>query len=610
MRSHGLLLLFIFFASPSGYAAEELPPLIVEGNLPVQNKKLERIIDADSLDHADQGIGSLLTEKAIPVFRSGGRGGLSTLFFQGLSTGTVQIFVDGIAFEDPTHPQGATDLNWLEGLPIKTIQVLGLRESFLLTGSLFSRVLWIETEAEARGLLQVSEGSNNFLGGKFYKNSNLSPQFSAKVFLNHEKSDEFSSAVGGKEADSFKQSSALVRTDYQDETSMASLSLRGSADEVELDRGGGASSDDPNAEMNSSFLGGTFSYQKDWNETQSTEVQWMQNQVLRNEENKQDPMSTEVSKSDFRGLISSLKGIQKMKMPGQSEVAFSLEARESQVRFERSYLGIKSYFPLRRETAYKIGGAWTETWIHSETRQFKTHFLLGKTKSQSRVSEDYGFETQYILNSTFLYLRLGQGQKNPSLIQVYDPQYGNLNLKPEKILLTQIGISKNFETSSLRGEFFDHQIRDLITIDSSLKNKNLNSARLQGVEGELKFDFEKGVSVQSNLQFLGSKDGVTKKPLIRRPDYVASFGVKKKWIQNSIETTVTEIGPRPDYHPITYARIQMPKTTTVNVSAHQNWSERFSTTETVENLLDLEYQAVSGFSSPRRTFLASLNFLF
>jgi vitamin B12 transporter len=198
---------------------------------------------------------------------------------------------------------------------------------------------------------------------------------------------------------------------------------------------------------------------------------------------------------------------------------------------------------------------------------------------------------------------VGEGFKAPSLFQLHS-DFGNALLRPENSTSFDLGLAWKG-----RGQWpyaavtlYRRDTEDLIVFTSSWTYDNIGRARSQGVE------IEAGAALAPGLTLLGAyslSDNANRtagsanfgNPLPRRPRHALSLatewdlgapvlGADLRWVSASFDDPA--------------ATVRMPSYATLDLTARWPVSERVELFGRIENLWDEHYQTAAGYASPAR----------
>jgi vitamin B12 transporter len=203
----------------------------------------------------------------------------------------------------------------------------------------------------------------------------------------------------------------------------------------------------------------------------------------------------------------------------------------------------------------------------------------------------------------------GQGFRQPSLGELFFPLSGNPELQPETSKSFELDFVIRSKTGKNRWQLnlFTTDIEDLIEFDFiEYTNRNIGSAELRGaelvLETALTNDFYQ--LLQATWLDTQNADG---DPLLRRPEWSGSYTLTGSfWNRLRGDLTVIYLGSRFDVDPVTFETVEVGGFATVDLSLAWQVLKELEITARALNLLDREYQEVTGYPSPRRRFMGGL----
>jgi vitamin B12 transporter len=213
-------------------------------------------------------------------------------------------------------------------------------------------------------------------------------------------------------------------------------------------------------------------------------------------------------------------------------------------------------------------------------------------------------ETGTKIKATF-----GTGFKAPSLFYLFDPTYGNQNLKPEKSYGWDAGVEQYLLQGNLIFgiNYFDTQFKDLFSFDgNTFKEINLDRAESNGIEFYLTLNKFENFNFMVNYTLTNTKDKSSGSPdynlpLLRRPTNKFSTDISYDFTKEiNFGVQVIYVGQRYDdnfsYYPA--QRIELGGYTLVNLSASYNITNMVELYGRVDNLFNKYYEEVYGYGTP------------
>jgi len=266
----------------------------------------------------------------------------------------------------------------------------------------------------------------------------------------------------------------------------------------------------------------------------------------------------------------------------------------------------------------------------SEPISADVHVTSGYAELQSQIGEHwfsalnvryddnsrFGGKVTYRLAPTYVFsdsgtklkASVGTGFKAPTLSQLFQsfPDFGffaNPNLKPETSTGYDAGIEQGLAHDAVRlgVTYFHNQIRDLITSDPTFTtNINVGRAKTEGVESFLEYRPAAQLTLRLDYTYTEATDEDTNQELLRRPKHKADFDVSWRptdaWL---FDVTVLWVGSWADGTRETFAPVQAPGYTIVNLALSYQLNARLALFGRIDNLLDRDYQNPTGFLQPR-----------
>ena len=229
-----------------------------------------------------------------------------------------------------------------------------------------------------------------------------------------------------------------------------------------------------------------------------------------------------------------------------------------------------------------------------------THDAFGG-KTTFRLTGSFGFAD----GGGRLHGSWGTGFKAPTLVDLYYPFYGNLNLRPETSHGLDLGIEGRFADDRLRVDVtaFANRFDDLISWDGQTYTaNNVATAKASGVEATLVAETGEALQLSASYTLTDSEDLSTGVALARRPRHrfaASAFLRQSARLSGSVTVIVVLDRIESDGRPMEdYSRLD----------AHVEYkiTDLLAAHLRVENLLDAQYEEVIGFTSPGRLTAAGV----
>ena len=199
-----------------------------------------------------------------------------------------------------------------------------------------------------------------------------------------------------------------------------------------------------------------------------------------------------------------------------------------------------------------------------------------------RLAQDWKLTTS--VSSSFL---------APSLYQLYNPMYGNTQLKAETSRAGDVGIEYAAGVTRVRLTAFAWYTRDLIDFGSDLRYMNIGKARNRGLELTGRTVLA-GLDVDGAVTLQDPEDCSTGETLLRRARRLASVNVSRtsgRWYAGG---SVQYTGERTD------SGHDLPSYWLASLDVRYRISQEVSLYGRIENLFDRDYETVYGYNQPGR----------
>jgi vitamin B12 transporter len=214
----------------------------------------------------------------------------------------------------------------------------------------------------------------------------------------------------------------------------------------------------------------------------------------------------------------------------------------------------------------------------------------------------YGFEILQGLRATASYSR---GFRAPSFNELYFPNFGNPNLKPEEATQSEVGLQYAVAAQLFRLAAYRTDYENLI---GGFPLQNVNSAQVKGVELSYTGTVA-GTNLKASVTFQDPENQDTGQQLVRRAKEFGAFGASRAFGPFSIGGEVLASGPRYDTDVFTFQRVKVAGYAVVNLFARYNITPDLFLGLRVDNLFDKDYTLASGYNVQGTLALLSLNYV-
>lgn len=229
----------------------------------------------------------------------------------------------------------------------------------------------------------------------------------------------------------------------------------------------------------------------------------------------------------------------------------------------------------------------------------------------------YRIAPAYILwqTGTKIKATVGTGFKAPSLYYLYDPSYGNQELKPENSFGWDAGIEQFFFKQNLNFgiTYFYNEFTDMFGFDFvTFKTINIKEAVTKGLEFSVEIKPANGLNLKANYTYTDARDlspnsSDYDKKLLRRPENKAGLYASYTFIPKAnINFDLIWVGKRDDVNFSTFERIQLDDYILLNLAAHYDILDFLRLNFRIENLLDTDYEEVYGYGTACISFYGGI----
>lgn len=564
----------------------------------------------------------------LSVVQQGGPGKLANVFLRGANPNHTLVIVDGVEMNDASSPNNAFDFSSLNSNDVDRIEIVRGPQSTLYGSDAIAGVINIITK---RGNDKPQYSFFGEGGSNGYFRGNLSASGSYRNFyyaINATRNGSngvsaSSSKYGNKEKDGYKNNFFSSRLGWNfSQDAKLDLIYKFTKAEASLDQNEKLG-DDPNftynieqqlfkGGLNLSFLEGNWRQQfsasiikhfsrtldlvdqfrpatssDGYNKAQRTKFDWQNNLHFIKNNLITFGIETETEKANTSYSSTSQWGPFNSVFPEQSLRTTGIYLQD-QLNVANSFFASVG---LRYDKNQKFGGVTT-----------------------FRIAPAYFFNT----SGTKLKMSYGTGFKAPSLFYLFDPAFGNPDLKPEKSFGWDAGIEQYFEKEkfSFGITYFSLKLENMFGFDSNYRTVNIAKASSRGVEVTASAVNLKNISINTNYTFSETRDEYELsadfgKALLRRPKHQASLTINYNLNgTTNFNFQLRYAGKREDkdFSAFPAQRVALPDYTIVNFSASHRFLDYLELTARIENLFDKQYEEVLYYGTLGRSFYIGVNF--
>lgn len=570
---------------------------------------------------------ALINIVGLNITRQGGHGKLTSVFTRGANTNHTLILIDGIEVNDPSSPNNAFDLSNLMIESIERIEIVRGPQSTLYGSESLAGVINVITKRGKGkpGLSILAEGGgNDYYKGVLNSAGTLLENINYSLNLSKLKTNGISAAsskYGNKESDGFENTfaNASLRFNINDHFN-TDLSYRYSFSKSDLDQAEKLG-DDPNYKYDiedhlTKFAVNGNLFEGMWN--QKLYVSLLRR--ISHSIDESDEIRTFTSSRSFNNASRIKAGWENyFTFAAGNTITFGVEYKkeiaETSYRSESEWGPYESIFP---ENDASITSVFLQDQFNSVPNLFLTaglrydnHNKFGKRFTFRLAPAYYISSTQTKLKGTY-----GTGFKSPSLFNLYDPMFGNTELKPENSKGWDVGFEQWFfnERAAIEIIYFQIDFDNMIGFDENFKSVNINKAQTSGLEFSSSFRFKSNLNIKLNYTFIKAFDkspGISKdkEKLIRRPEHKGSLIITYDPLDKlSLNTVIRYTGSREDEDFSGYPsqRVTLKEYVILDFALSYQVLEYLKLQSRVENILDTYYEDVLYYGSMGRSFYVGL----
>ena len=550
----------------------------------------------------------------LAVTQTGPTGSVTAVSLRGAKTEQTKVLIDGVCVNDPISPGGGFNFGNLQTEDVERIEVVRGPQSVLYGSDAIGGVINIilkRGKGKPNGYVKTWAGSYHTYG-ETVAGGGSQGWLDYYASVTRLDSGGFSAAAvrdGNHERDGFGGTSYMTKLGITPSDKFETTMLvKGHANRVEEDNGGGSGQDDPDrfgkdrelllrVEPRLSLLDGrweqrfAFSY-------------------VRNRRTDNDPKDNDnpgdTLRSAFNGERTKFEWQHDLRLHETNTLSVGMETEEqagSSTYFSDEYGPYYDSFP---RTAMRTWGWFAQDKINIADTFFTTAGVRLDEHDQFGRAVTWRLAPALWINQTQTKLKgaVGTGFKAPTVYQLFAPIYGNRSLSPEESLGWEAGFEQYFCNKALVWEvvYFENRFTDMIDFSASRYN-NVGQAQTKGVETSAKWRVCKAVELSANYTYLHSRDEETHDDLIRRPRHKFSVGVEYKATERlRLNTEVGFVGGRDDlvFDMTTYAtrRVRLAKYAIWRFGAEYDLCKNVTLFGNVDNAFNEQYEDVSGYGTP------------
>lgn len=562
--------------------------------------------------------------EGISIAQQGSIGTLNSLFMRGANANHTLVLVDGVEVNDPSSPRNAFDLSHLQTDNVERIEIVRGAQSTLYGSDALAGIINIFTQqgSEVNKLkLRTEGGSNSYYKGSGYFTGNYDV-FDYSVNFSRLSTQGISAAnekYGNTEADGYTNNSFSSSLGTQILNNLKlNLNYRYIDASTDLDQGT-KFGDDPNYTYN--IEENIFNAALHYNLFDNKWQQKFSGSVLRRiskSDDKPDEINTGFLTNFTNATRTKFEWLNNVKFIPYNVVTVGLETELEKANTE--YKSESEYGPY--ESVFSPQQMRTNS-IFLQNQLILDGGFSAVAGIRFDDNQKYGGESTYKFGASYYYdktklkikANYGTGFKAPTLYYLFDPAFGNPDLKPEESKSWDIGFEQYFFGShfSFGATYFFNNFENLFGFDQNYVTINIDKAETKGAETFLTYNSDK-LYAHLTYTYTDAVDlsGGQKTKLIRRPANKVTLSISYNPVEKlNLNSSIRYVGDREDNDFSTYptSRVTLDSYTIVDFGVNYKLLSNLNLFGRVENLFDTDYEEVLYYGTLGRTFYAGINYV-
>lgn len=582
----------------------------------IKQKQLQTVVDV------------LRELPGLSVVQQGGPGKMTNVTMRGANSNHTLVIIDGVKMNDPSSANNAFDFSMINTKDIDRIEVVRGPQSTLYGSDAIAGLVNIITKKGdvKPGFSFYGEGgSNSYYRGSLSATGSFDKMLYS-VIASQSTTDGVSSsnsANGNNENDGNTNTSFSSRLDYNLSANLiAGLIYKFQKAKTDLDQGE-RFGDDPNytykqeehlvkANLEAVFFNGL------WQQNLSVSNLRRFTHALDLVDATHPSTSSDASTNANRFKIDWQNSF---KIIPNNLITFGLETETENAT--TSYFSNGPWGPytsLFPKQEIQTNGVYFQDQLNVENTLFITAGLRYDDNQKFGSITTYRIAPAYFIAATNTKIKAtyGNGFKAPSLFNLFDPAFGNPELKPEKSKGWDFGFEQYFLAQNyfIGFTYFNMNLTDMLGYDSNFRTINIAKAKTSGLEISATAKPNSKLSLNANYTFTETKDESEKSAefgmqLLRRPKHQINIAANFIFIEDlNMNLAVRYVGERvdKDFDSFPSKRVTMPDYFLVNFSSSFQLLINLTLNARIENLFDKKYEEVLFYGTLGRSLYVGLNF--
>ncbi len=262
-------------------------------------------------------------------------------------------------------------------------------------------------------------------------------------------------------------------------------------------------------------------------------------------------------------------------------------------------------FPVAARAINTVLGGWSGNLGRHRLQANLRHDRNTQFGNKSTATLAYGYQ---ISDAWRAYASAGTAFRAPSFNELYFPDFGNPELKPEQARNAEVGAT--WESGGQRANLvaFRNRVRELISFDPvTFTAINVNRAKLEGLTLAYSADYGNWI-VGAGLDLLRARDEATGERLIRRPSRKLALSAEHLAGPWRVGGELVAVGNRTDNDFTTGETIKLGGYALLNATAKYAFAAGWAIEARADNLTDKEYENAFGFATPGRSLFVGVRY--
>ncbi|ABA87714.1 cobalamin uptake ligand-gated TonB-dependent outer membrane channel [Syntrophotalea carbinolica DSM 2380] len=584
------------------------------------------VVTAEEIEEKQQRtvLEALRDVPAVDVVQSGGDGQQTSVFMRGANSEHTLVLIDGIEVNDPISPSKAFNFANLTTDNVERIEILRGPASALYGSDAIGGVINIITK-KGQGKPSITLSAE---GGSFETHHETVSLSGGTQLVNYALSASYldSNGItaarwsdGNHERDGYENLTTSLRLGLTPTKNFdLDFILRYMETDTDIDNSAGPLGDDPNYTTEEEKLffrtqAGLYLFDDLWEQKLGFSITDY-DRSTRDDTDAAHPLDW--VRSSYQSTLYKVDWQHNLYLHKTNTLTLGIEHEEEEGKnkflSESAYGPWNTYYP-RQKT--RTTGYYVQDQFKLWNRFFTTLGLRLDDHEEFGRRVTYHVASSYIFDSTGTKIRAtwGTGFKAPSLVQLYDTNFGgNPDLNPEKSEGWDVGIDQNLwqDRLTISLTYFENSFEDLIVNEylgwgptgAIYLYKNVDSANSKGIELLLTCRPLETLTITAGYTYTDTENEDSHDQLLRRPRNKFTADINYRFLEKgNVNLSMIYVGKREDsfYNNATWAsgRVELASYTLFNLGASYEVTKWLTLSGRIENLLNEHYEETWGYDT-------------